>query len=247
MIEPGHDVLDGLDGRYLGQRRAPQQDDGKAKRPRGRDLAVGRSATAVLGDDDVNGMRDQQGPIVHLRERTTAGDIGGVRYGERRINRFDAAHEIMMLRRSREDSELGLAKREKHTARRFAERVYRCRGIRHLDPTVGGQRCPRRATQREQGDACGGRRGGCIGGNDGSVRMRGVDQGIDTFPREIPGKTLGSAESADSHRHRVSGGRPGAACERHRCGHIAAFAETLRQPSRFRGAAQNEDAPHVGR
>jgi len=247
MIEPDHDVLDGLDGRYLGQRRAPQQDDGKAKRPRGRDLAVGRRATAVLGDDDVNGMRDQQGPIVHLREWTTAGDIGGVRYGERRINRLDAAHEIMMLRRSCEHSELGLAKREKHTARRFAERVYRCRGVRHFDPTIGGQRRPRRATQREQGNARGGGRRGCIGGNDGSVRMRGVDDGIDTFSREIPGKTLGSAESADSHRHRVSGGRSGAARERHRCGHIAAFAETLRQPSRFGGAAQNEDAPHVAR
>jgi len=45
----------------------------------------------------------------------------------------------------------------------------------------------------------------------------------------------------------VRGGRGGAARERNRYGHIGAFDQTFRQPSRFRRAAENEDASHVVR
>lgn len=245
MIEPSHDVLHGLDGRYLGQGRTAQQDDGQAEQPRRRDLAVGRRSTAVFGDDHVDGVCDQQCPIIGLGEWTTAGDIGSVRYGERRINRFDAAHEIVVLRRLREGADLGLAERNKNTARCFAECFHCRRGIRHLDPAVAGERRPGRTPKREQRDACGYCRRGCISRDDRSVRMRRVDEGIDAFGGEILRKTLGAAESADSHRRALRGGRRGAARERDRYGHVRAFAETLRQASRLCGAAENEDAPHV--
>jgi hypothetical protein len=245
MIEPRYYVLHGLDGRYLGQRWTSQQDDGKAEHSCRRDLAVGRSPTAVLGNDHVDGVCDQQCPIVGLSEWTTARDIGGVRYGERRINRFDAAHKIVVLRRSREGADLGLAERNKNTARRFAECFDCCRGIRHLDPAISGERRPGRTPKREQGDACGCRRRGCISGDDRSVRMRRVDESIDAFGGEISRQALGAAESADSHRRALRGGRRSAAGERDRYGHVRAFAETLRQASRLRGAAENEDAPHV--
>jgi hypothetical protein len=245
MIEPSHDVLHGLDGRYLGQRWTSQQDDGKAEHSCRRDLAVGRSPTAVLGNDHVDGVCDQQCPIIGLGEWTTAGDIGSVRYGERRINRFDAAHEIVVLRRLREGADLGLAERNKNTARRFAECFHCRRGIRHLDPAVARERRPGRTPKREQRDACGCCRRGCISRDDRSVRMRRVDEGIDAFGGEILRKPLGAAESADSHRRALRGGRRGAARERDRYGHVRAFAETLRQASRLRGAAENEDAPHV--
>jgi hypothetical protein len=245
MIEPSHDVLDGLDGRHLGQRRTSQQDDGKAKHSRRCDLAVGCRSAAVLGDEYVDGVCDQQCPVVGLGEWTTAGDIGGVRYGERRINRFDAAHKVVVLRRSREGADLGLAERNKNTARRFAECFDCCRGIRHLDPAIAGERRPGRTPKREQGDACGCRRRGCISRDDRSVRMRRIDESIDAFGGEILRKALGAAESSDSHRRALRGGRRSAAGERDRYGHVRAFAETLRQASRLRGAAENEDAPHV--
>ena len=245
MIEPSHDVLDGLDGRHVGQRRTAQQDDGKAEHSRRRDLAVGCRSAAVLGDDQVDGVCDQQCPVVDLGEWTTAGDIGGVRYGERRINRFDAAHKVVVLRRSREGADLGLAERNKNTARRFAECFDCCRRIRHLDPAVAGERRPGRTPKREQGDACGCRRRGCVSRDDRSVGMRRVDESIDAFGGEISRQALGAAESADSHRRALRGGRRSAAGERDRYDHVRAFAETLRQASRLRGAAENEDAPHV--
>jgi hypothetical protein len=245
MIEPSHDVLHGLDARYLGQRRTSQQDDGQAEHSRRRDLAVGRRSTAVLGDDHVDGVCDQQCPIVRLGEWTTAGDIGGVWYGERRINRLDAAHEIVVLRRLREGADLGLAERNKNTTRRFAECFHGRRGIRHVDPAVARERRPGRTPKREQWDACGCCRRSRIGRDDRSVRMRRVDEGIDAFGGEILRKTLGAAESADSHRRALRGRRRGAARKRDRYGHVRAFAETLRQASRLRGAAEYEDAPHV--
>jgi hypothetical protein len=247
MIEPAHCVLDGADARHIGQLRAPQQDDGQAEHSRSRDLTVGRRPAAILGHDNVDGMCNQQCPIVGFGEWTAAGEIGGVRYRERRIDRFDAADEIVVLRRSREDSDLGLAEREKNTARRFAERLHGRRCIRHLDPAVAGERCPGRAAEREQWDACGCRRRGCIGRNDRGVRMRRVDESIDAFGCKISRKALGAAESADAHRHTLRGRRRGAPRERDRYGHVRACAETLRQPSRLRGTAENEDAPHVVR
>ena len=245
MIEPRHYVLHGLDGRHVGQRRTAQQDDGKAEHSRRRDLAVGRSPTAVLGDDHVDGMRDEQCQIAGFGEWTTAGDIGGVRYGERRINRFDAAHKIVVLRRSREGADLGLAEGNKNAARRFAECFHCRRRIRHLDPAVAWEWRPGRTPKREQGDACGCRRPGCVSRDDCSVGMRRVDESIDALGGEILRQALGATEPADSHRRALRGGRRSAAGERDRYGHVRAFAETLRQASRLCGAAENEDAPHV--
>jgi hypothetical protein len=245
MIEPRHYVLHGLDARYLGQRRTAQQDDGQAEHSRRRDLAVGRRSTAVFGDDHVDGVCDQQCPIVRLGEWTTAGEIGGARYGERRINRFDAAHKIVVLRRLREGGDLGLAERNKNAARRFAERFHCCRRIRYLDPAIARERRPGRTPKREQGDACDCRRRGCVSRDDRSVRMRRVDESIDALGGEILRQALGATKPADSHRRALRSRRRGAAGERDRYGHVRAFAETLRQASRLCGAAENEDAPHV--
>jgi len=245
MIEPRNCVLDSPDGRHLRQRGAAQQDDGNAERSRRGDLAVGCGPAAVLGDDHVDGMGDEQCPIVGLAERATAGDIGCVRYRKRRIDGFDAAHEIMMLRRSREDSDLALAEREKDLPRRFAERVYCRRDIGNFDPTVTGQRRPRCAPECEQGNARGCRGGGCVRGDDCGVGMGCVDESIDALVGEVTRKAFDSAEAADPHRYDLRGGRRGAPGERDRYVEIDASGETLRQTPRFRSAAENEDASHV--
>ena len=75
--------------------------------------------------------------------------------------------------------------------------------------------------------------------------MRGVDQRIDAFRREMRGQALRAAEAADPHRHRLRGGICGAARQRQHHGEIAAFGQAFRQPPRFRGAAENKDASHV--
>ena len=246
MIEPRHCGLEAFDGRHLRQRRPAQQNDGNTERPCRRDLAVGRAAAAVLGDDHVDRVGDQQPPIVGLAERPATGDIERVRYRKRRINGLHAAHEIMMLRRSREDSNLALAKREKHVSRRFAERFHCRRGVGNFDPTVAGQRRPWGAPQCEQGDARGRGGRGCVRGHDCGVGMRRIDEGVDALVDEISRKAFDPAEAADSHRRGLRGGRCGAPGERDRHGEIGASGETFRQVSGFRRAAENEDASHVG-
>ena len=75
--------------------------------------------------------------------------------------------------------------------------------------------------------------------------MGGVDQRIDPLRRQMGAKSLRAAETAHAHRHRLRGRMGGAARERQRHREIVASGEALRQLSRLRGAAQNEDASHV--
>ena len=246
MIEPCHCGLERPDRRHLRQRWPAQQNDGNTERPRSRDLAVGRGPAAVLGNDHVDRVGDQQSPIVGLAERPTTGDIKRVRYRKRRLDGLHAAHEITMLRRSRKDSNLALAEREKYVSRRFANRFHCRRGVGNFDPTVAGHRRPWGAPQCEQGDARGRGGSGCVRGHDCGVGMRRVDESVDALVDQISRKAFGSAEAADSHRCSLRGGRRGATGERDRYGEIGASGETFRQPSRFRRAAENEDASHVG-
>src|SRR5262249_48518810 len=148
MIKPRHCFLNGPDGRHLGQSRATQQDDRKPQRACCCDLAVGRSPTAVLGNNNVDAMSGHQLPVGGLSERTSADDIGCMWDRQRRIDRLDTAHEIVVLWRPREGFDPGLAKREKNTARPFAERVYGRVSVGSLNPTVARNRRPWRAPPR---------------------------------------------------------------------------------------------------
>ena len=76
--------------------------------------------------------------------------------------------------------------------------------------------------------------------------MGGVDQGIDALANEIFCKTVGTAKAADTNRHRLCGGRGGAAGERQRDVEVGTSGEAPGQLPRFRSAAENEDACHVG-
>ena len=76
--------------------------------------------------------------------------------------------------------------------------------------------------------------------------MGGVDQGIDALADEIFRKTFGTAKAADTDRHRLRGGRGRAAGERQRDVEAGTAGEAPGQLPRFRGAAENEDACHVG-
>ena len=75
--------------------------------------------------------------------------------------------------------------------------------------------------------------------------MRGVDQHVDAFGREIVGEALHAAEASGPHRRGLRRRRRGAARERDRDGEVGAFGKPLRQPPRLRRAAENEDASHV--
>ena len=154
MIEPPQRFLDGLDGGHRGQRRAAQQDDGEAERARSRDLAVGRGPAAIPGDDEVDRLGGQQCPIVGLGERSATGDVGCVRHRERRVDRLDAAHEIMVLRRLRESPDLAFAEGEEDPAGRFAQRAWTAAAT----SATSIQRSPERGTHGGRRSASSGTR-----------------------------------------------------------------------------------------
>ena len=99
MIEPGDRLFDRLDRGSIGRGRPAQHDNVDAERARRGDLAVGRGAAAVLGDDHIDAMLGQQRTIVGFAERAAAGDVADMRQRQRRIDRIDAADQIIVLRR----------------------------------------------------------------------------------------------------------------------------------------------------
>src|SRR5262249_26476157 len=97
MIEPSHRTLDGLD---RGGRRQPwpaQHYNRKAQCLRGRDLPIGRGAAAVLCHDHFEPALGQQRALVGFAIGTATDEIIDLREIEWRIDRIDAANDIIVL------------------------------------------------------------------------------------------------------------------------------------------------------
>ena len=139
------------------------------------------------------------------RERPARERIGRVRQLERRLDRIDAADQIVVLRRRREGVELLPADGQEHAARRRAERRRPRRRCRR--PRSSGRRpAPSRpAAQRNERHAGLSRRRRRHAPTSGGVGVRGVDQHVDPLGGEIIRQTLGAAEAADAHRNRLGG------------------------------------------
>ncbi len=182
--------------------------------------------------------------FVGLVKGAAAGDIRGMRHGKRRIDRIDAADEIMVLRRLHEWRELVAPQRHKDPAQSAPERGHRLRDIGDLGPAIAGKAQPRRPVEREV------RNLRTLGRTHGIFRdrcrvgMRRIDQGVDACNSEIIGKPLGAAETAGAHRDRLRRGCGGAPGERERHGEVRARGKPRRKPPRLRRAAENEDASH---
>ena len=72
MIEPGDCLVHRLDRRSLRLCGSAQHDDANPERARRGDLAIGRGAAAVLGDDDIDGVLPQQLALIRFGERTAS-------------------------------------------------------------------------------------------------------------------------------------------------------------------------------
>ena len=246
MIEPGDRVFDCLDRGCIGRGWPAQHDNVDAERARRGDLAVSCGRAAVLGNHHVDAMLAHQRMIVGFAERAAAGDVADTGQRQRRIDRIDAADQIIVLRRLAERLKLIAAERDKDAARRLTKRPHCVTDIAHLDPPVTRNFNPWRSSQRDQLHAASPR--GCDGvcRNHIGVWMGGVDQGIDALADEIFCETFGTAKATDTDRHRLRGGRRRAAGKRQRDLEAGATGEASGQLPRFRSAAENEDACHVG-
>jgi len=245
MIEPGQRILDAVDRRGSGHGRPAQHDHRKAECARRSDLAIGGSAAAVLGNDAFDAVRGKQRALVGFGKRTAASQILRMRDGERRLDRIDTADQIVVLRSCDQRIKLTAAERDEDATWRLAKRRNRVRDTVNQSPAITGDGRPGRPPQDDDGHrgvASGRKR---IRRNDGRVRMRGVDQGVDTLTSEIVSKALSSAETADAYRHRLRCRRCGAAGERRRDVEFGARGEAPGENPGFRRAAEDKDAWHV--
>ena len=245
MIEPGDRIVDCTHrGGFVGRGRAAHHDDLDAERARRRDLAIGGVAAAVLRDDDIDLVGCHQGAIVGLAKRAARRDVGHVRQRQWRVDRIDAAEQVIVLWPIGECRDVVAAERNKDIAALLSNGAHRGTGVVNFGPSIARDGVPWWSVQHQKRHGAASRGFHCVGGNHGRIGMRGVDQSVDAFGGKICGQALGAAEAADAYRHRMRDRRGGAAGERQ--GHIepAALREAFAEQARFRGAAQNEDAWH---
>lgn len=241
MIEPGNNFCDGLNRLSVRQRGTLEQNHWQTQRARSGDLAVAGAAAAVLGDNDIDVVACQQSPIIGLAERTARGEIDGVGNRKRRLDRIDAPHQIDMLGRGGKRLDFFAAHGEKHAARDLSQRLDGLGHISDFDPLVAVGLGPSDTAQRQQRNfgAQSGANG--IDGDDGGVRMRGVDQRLDTLLAEILLETFRTTKATNARRDSLAQRIGRAASKRQGNGEFSAPGQRTGKSPRFRRTAENED------
>ena len=244
MIEPGHGFVHGLDRLNVRQHGPAQYDHRQAKSASCRDLAVGRGAAAVLGDDHVNAMLFQHPALIGYVERTAAGEIDGMWNRKRWHDRVNAAYQIAVLWGVRKGPDFLAADSKKDAARCVAERPHGVRHVADLDPTVPSNRDPAGPTQGKQQNSCLAGGGGRVNRNRGRVRVGRIDENIDFMVDEMICQAFNTTKTAYPHRNRLHRGSSCATRERKHHGQVSPRDQPFGELARFRGAAENEDS-HV--
>ena len=163
------------------------------------------------------------------------------RHRERRLHRIDAADEIEMLGRRFERCDVVAAECQENTLRHGTERANCIQRISGFDPAVPGNGNPAGTAQRQQRNP-GLSGGGCgVGGHNGRVGVRGIDQDIDVVIDEVTGETFGPPKPTRPHRNRLPQRRDRTAGERQRDGKVRPAGQAAGQFARLRGAAENEN------
>ena len=109
------------------------------------DLGVGGAPAAVLGHQSFDPFALHELELIGERERSAREYELAMGQGVDLRRRIDRAHDVAMLRRSRECGELQPALGEEDCFRLGAERGDRLVDGRDLDPAIAGLARPRRA------------------------------------------------------------------------------------------------------
>ena len=195
-FEPEKRVGDSLDRRRVGQGRARHHDHGKGECPRGVELGRGSRAAGVLGHDHVDGMAFEQGPLVLEFERPSRRDQFCTRGQLVEWRRFDASHDIEVLRGLAERREFGASCSEENPLRRFAERCGGFFDVFHRGPAIAVTLCPGRSANGKQIHTRDSRGFDRVRFHLPGKWMGCVDQNIEALLGEDAGETFGTAESA---------------------------------------------------
>jgi hypothetical protein len=240
--DPAHGGVEIIEWFGLGRGWALHNDDFDSKRARRLDLGVSRVTAAVLGHQRFDSLAFHKRKFISERERTARKDQLAAGEGANLCGPVDRAHDVAMVRRSREGGELQATLSQEYCLWPNSESRD---GVLHghdLDPAVARLACPRRPAEDDERRI--GRSAGCrrVWGDARSERMGGVDNGVDVLAGEKRLQALGAAKAADASRDwRRSrfGCRPR---KRQDCRNIGLIGKPARKRAGFRRAAENEQA-----
>ena len=240
--DPGQDRVEVVKRFGFRRGRPAHDDDFDSKRARRFDLGAGRAPTAVLGHQRLNMLAFHESKFISVRERTARENQFTVGEGANLCRPVYRAHDVAMLRGSREGGELQPALRQKDCLWLLPKSVDGRIDCRDLDPAVAGLACPRRPAEDDERRI--GRSAGCkrVRGHARSERMGRVDDGADALSGEKRRQAFGAAEAADASRDWRWGGVGGRARKRQDCRNIGLISKPARKRAGFRRAAENEQA-----
>lgn len=242
MIDKAERVFDSLNRADIVRLLALDHDHRDIERAGGGDLAIGGGAAAVLGDDHVDPVFNQQFPLVALFERTGRENVMRFRNFEPGCDGIDAADQIAMLRRAFEMERFLPADGKEDAFRAVAESLdCVCDGA-NIGPVVSRFRLPCRAPQRKKRNSGLARRDGGVVRDARRKGMRGIDQKVEFFSRQETGKSVAATEAAATCRHRLGHRFCRASGQRKQAVAIGATGQRGGQLSCFGRAAKDQDA-----
>lgn len=242
MIDKAERVFDSLNRADIGRLLALDHDHRDIERAGGGDLAIGGGAAAVLGDDHVDPVFNQQFPLVALFERTGRENV--MRFGNFEPGRdgIDATDQVVVLRRAFEMERFLPADGEEDAFRALAESLdCVCDGA-NVGPAIAGFGLPCRAPQRKKRNSGLTRRDGGVVRDARCKRMRGIDHKVEFFGLQKLGKSSAATEAAASGRDRLGHWFSRSSGQRKQAVAIGTLSQRGCQLTRFGRAAKDQDA-----
>lgn len=242
MIDKAERVFDSLNRADIVRLLALDHDHRDTERAGRRDLAVGGRATAVLGDDDLDPVLDQQFAFGSLLER--AGRENVMRLGdvEARCDGINAADQIAVLWSTFEVEGLLSADGEEDAFRHGAKSVDCVWDRANTRPAITRFLFPDGAAQGKKRNFSAARHDGGVVRDARGEGMGGVDQKIEIFSLQKLGKSVAAAEAAAAGRDRLRHRLCRASGQRKQAVAIGALRQGGGQLPRFGRAAKDQDA-----
>ena len=242
MIDKAERVFDSFNRADIVRLLTFDHDHPDTERTGRSDLAIGRRAAAVLGDDDLDPVCDQKCALSGLFEGAGRQNVLRMGYAELRHDGIDAADQIAVLRCAFEMEDLLSADGEENAFRRSAKSLDCIADGANTGPAIAGLRFPHGAAQRKKRNSGPARRDGRIVRDACGKGMGGIDQKVETLGRQKIGKPVAATEAAAAGGNRLCHRLRRASGQRKQAVAIGALRQGSGQLPRFGRAAKDQDA-----
>ncbi len=242
MIDKAERVFDSINRADIVLLLALDHNDRDTQRAGGSDLAIGRRAAAVLGDDDFDPVLDQKCAFGGLLEGAGRQNVLRMGYAELRHDGIDAPDQIAVLRCAFEIEDLLSADGEENAFWGGIESLNRLSDGVNIRPAIAGLRFPRGAAQGKKRNSGAARRDDCIVRDARRKGMGGIDQKVEIFSLQKLGKPVAATEAAAAGGNRLCHRLCRSSGQRKQAVAIGALRQGSGQLPRLGRAAKNQDA-----